>query len=135
MAAVKKTTAKKTAVKAVKKVAAVAAVKKVDYSINIAKYTSKVDAGAVAGLVRHLGIALKSKDSSLVAASDPIELKRIRDGFMKKKLQLTKSDAELDAAIKDVMVKMKGVREKSRVTVCYLLAEKFKALGVFAPKA
>ncbi len=136
MAAAKKTAAKKTAVK---KVAAKgtppAGVKKVDYTVNIAKYTAKVDAGAVAGLVRHLGIALRSKDSSLVAASDPTELKRIRDGFMKKKLQLTKSDAELDAAIKDVMAKMKGVREKSRVTVCYLLAEKFKALGIFAPKA
>ncbi len=135
MAAAKKTAAKKTAVKKVAAKGTPPAAKKVDYTVNIAKYTSKVDAGAVAGLVRHLGIALRSKDSSLVAASDPTELKRIRDGFMKKKLQLTKSDAELDAAIKDVMAKMKGVREKSRVTVCYLLAEKFKALGIFAPKA
>ncbi len=107
----------------------------VNYADDVKKYTQSVDAGAVAGIVKHLGIALRSKDSSLVVGSDPEELARVRDGFLKKKLALTQSDAELDAAIKDVMTKMKGEREKSRVTVCYLLAEKFGKLGLFAPKA
>lgn len=104
---------------------------KTDYVSDIRKYAASVDEAAVAGIVKHLGIALRSKDSSLVAASDPEELKRIRDGFLKKKLALTETDSELDAAVRDVMTKMHGVREKSRVTVCYLLAERFGKLGLF----
>ncbi|MFN7982807.1 MAG: DUF2853 family protein [Vicinamibacterales bacterium] len=102
-----------------------------DYAANIKNYVGTVNTAAIAGIVKHLGIALRSKDASLVSASDPTELARVRDGFMKKKLALTHSDAELDAALKDVMQKMKGERNKSRVTVCYLLAEKFGKLGVF----
>ena len=108
---------------------------KPNYAIDIAKYTGTADQAAVDGIVKHLGIALRSKDASLVAATDPTELARVRDGFMKKKLALTGSDSELDAALNDIMTKMKGVREKSRVTVCYLLAEKFGKLGLFHPKA
>ena len=54
---------------------------------------------------------------------------------MKKKLALTQSDAELDAALKDVMTTMKTERDKSRVTVCYLLAEKFGKLDAVKAKA
>lgn len=106
-----------------------------DYVGDVAKYTAKVDEAAVAGLVKHFGIALHSRDASLVSAGDPEELKRVREGFLKKKLALTQSDAELDAAINDVMTKMKGVHDKNRVTVCYQLAEKFGKLSAFHPKA
>ena len=102
-----------------------------DYTENIKTYVGTVNAAAVAGIVKHLGIALRSTDASLVSASDPTELARVRDGFMKKKLELTQPDAELDAALADVMQTMKAERNKSRVTVCYLLAEKFGKLGVF----
>jgi hypothetical protein len=102
-----------------------------DYAANVKKYVSTVDAAAVRGIVKHLGIALHSKDSSLVAASDPEELRRVRDGFMKKKLGLTQTDSELDAALKDVMATMASEHDKSRVTVCYLLAEKFGKLSLF----
>lgn len=50
---------------------------------------------------------------------------------MKKKLGLTRSDADLDAALKDVMARMGSERERSRVTVCHLLADKFNKLGFF----
>jgi len=106
-----------------------------NYVADVKKYVPHVDEAAVAGIVKHLGIALRGKDSSLVAASDPEELKRVRDGFMKKKLALTESDAHLDAAIKEVMVKMKAEHNKGRVTVCYLIAEKFNKLSLFHPKA
>jgi HSP20 family molecular chaperone IbpA len=66
-----------------------------------------------------------------VAASDPEELKRVRDSFLKKTLGLTQTDAELDAAIKEVMTAMSGERNKSRVTVYYLLAERLGMLGLF----
>lgn len=107
---------------------------KPDYSADIKKYVSSVDEAAVAGIVKHLGIALRGKDSSLVAASDPDEMHRVRDSFLKKKLALTEPDATLDAAVKSVTDKMKGVRDKSRVTVYYLLAEKFGKLAMFHPK-
>ena len=72
---------------------------KQNYAADIEKYSTAVNAQAVDGIVKKLG--------------------------------LTQTDAELDAALNDVMTKMKGVREKSRVTVCYLLAEKFDKLGMF----
>ena len=74
--------------------------KPINYADNIKKYTSNVDEDAIKGIVRHLGIALRNKDSSLVAASDPTEVARVRDGFMKKKLALTAPDSELDAALR-----------------------------------
>jgi hypothetical protein len=103
-----------------------------DYAANLEKYASTVDAAAVKGIVKYLGIALQNRDSSLVAASDPEELRLVRDSFMKKKLGLMQTDAELDAALRDVMTTMSGDRNKSRVTVYYLLAEKFGKLGLFA---
>jgi hypothetical protein len=101
------------------------------YVDDIKKYTGSVNEAAVQGIVKHLGIALHNKDSSLVSASDPTETARVRDGFMKKKLALTQSDAELDAALKSVLDKMKADRTKERVTVCYLLAEHYGKLDIF----
>lgn len=66
-----------------------------------------------------------------MAASDPSELERVREGFLKKKLALTDSDADLDAAIEGVMTAMKADRTKGRVTVYYLLAEKYGKLSLF----
>jgi HSP20 family molecular chaperone IbpA len=103
-----------------------------DYVASVERYASTVDAATVQGIVKYLGIALQNRDSSLVAASDPKELTRVRDNFMKKKLGLTQTDAELDAALQDVVTTMSAERNKSRVTVYYLLAEKFGKLGLFA---
>ena len=105
-----------------------------DYVTDVRKYAPEADEAAITGIVKHLGIALQSRDSSLVSAGDPAELGRVRDGFLKRKLALTHTDAELDAALKDVMTRMKGVNAKSRVTVCYLLAEKFGKLDSFHAK-
>lgn len=66
-----------------------------------------------------------------MAATDPEELKRIREGFLKKTLASNESDAHLDTAIQEVMTRMKGVRDKNRGTVCYLLADRFGKLGLF----
>jgi hypothetical protein len=104
---------------------------KPDYTKDLEKYVTSVDKSAVDGIVKHLGIALRGKDSALVASTDPEELKRIREGFLRKKLGLTQSDGALDSAINDVMTRMQDVRDKSRVTVCYLLASKFDKLGAF----
>ncbi|MBL8858818.1 MAG: DUF2853 family protein [Planctomycetes bacterium] len=103
----------------------------IDYATDIKKYTPKVNDAAVKGIVKHLGIALQSKDASLVSASDPTELARVRDSWLKKKLGLTDSDEQLDASVKWAVEKMKDDRSKSRVTVYYLLAEKYGKLGMF----
>ncbi len=102
-----------------------------DYLENVKKYHADVDEAAVKGIVRHCGIALRNRDSSLVSGSDKAELDRVRNGFMKKKLALTDSDDALDAALADVMATMKGERAKSRVTVYYLIAQKYGRLADF----
>ena len=98
-------------------------------------YLPNVHEDVVAGIVRHCGIALQSKDASLVSASDPAELERVRENFLVKKLGREESEADLDAAIAAVVSKMSAERNKSRVTVYYLLAEHFGQLGDFVRSA
>jgi hypothetical protein len=79
----------------------------------------------------HCGIALASRDASLVACNDKAERDRVRDSLLKKKLALTATDADLDKAVMDVCEKMKADHDKSRVAFYYLLAEKFGKLAAF----
>lgn len=67
----------------------------------------------------------------MVSFTDKKELARVRDNFLKKKLGLTQPDAELDAAIAAVGEAMKASKAKNRVTVYYLLAERFDKLTAF----
>jgi hypothetical protein len=92
-----------------------------DYKQDVAKYVSSVNETAVNNIVKYCGIALRSKDASMVSASDKKELNTVRDGFAKKKLGLTPEAAE--EGIQKVCEQMKGDRQKSRVTFYYLLAE------------
>ncbi|MCC7060482.1 MAG: DUF2853 family protein [Burkholderiaceae bacterium] len=92
-----------------------------DHAADIAKYTATVDTKAVEAIVKYCGIALRNRDSSLVAGTDPKELATVRDGFAAKKLGLAADAA--DAGMKTVLAKMTGARSKSRVTFYYLLAE------------
>ncbi len=105
------------------------------YVADVKKYTASVDEAAVAGVVRHCGIALRSRDASLVSATDPEEVKRVVDKFLKKKLALTDADDKLLASAKAVLDKMKADNSKSRVTVYYLLAEHYGKLALFHPKS
>jgi hypothetical protein len=98
---------------------------------DVKKFASHVDDKAVAGIVKYLGIALHDKDSSLVSFTDKAEVARVRDNFLKKKLGLTNTDAELDSAITAVGQAMGSIKNKNRVTVYYLLAEKFGKLSNF----
>jgi hypothetical protein len=101
----------------------------VDYATDIKKYTSGVEQKAVDGIVRFLGIALKSRDSSYVACSSSEELARVRESFLKRKLKMSEDDAALDQRIKAVCEQMKDDSSKHRVTFYYLLAEKAGKLG------
>lgn len=103
-----------------------------DWSADVKKYISDPNATAIAGIVRYCGIALQKRDSSLVSFNDREEMDRVRSNFLKKKLGLTNSDAELDAAIKAVSEKMRSDHTKNRVTVYYLLAEHFGKLSTLS---
>jgi 3-dehydroquinate synthetase len=103
-----------------------------DWAADVKKYVANTDEKAIAGIVRYCGIALQRRDSSLVSFADKEEMARVRDNFLKKKLGLTNSDAELDTAINTISEKMKGDRTKNRVTVYYLLAEHFGKLSSFS---
>jgi hypothetical protein len=68
----------------------------------------------------------------LVSFTDEEEVARVRNNFLKKKLALANSDAELDKAIMLVGDKMKDDRTRNRVTVYYLLADHFGKLSAFS---
>jgi hypothetical protein len=101
-----------------------------DFIEGVQAYRPDADEAAVAGIVKHLGIALLNPqaDSALVSASDDTELTRVRESWLKNKLDRPESDADLDAAIASVAETMKDDRRKSRVTFYYLLAEHFNVL-------
>jgi hypothetical protein len=101
-----------------------------DYLADVKAHSANANEAAVAAIVKYCGIALRNADSSLGAASDPKELATVRDGFAAKKLGLSPEAA--DAGIKAVVEKMKGTRQKSRVTFYYLLAEATGTIGKLA---
>ena len=90
----------------------------------VRKYVPDCDESAVNGIIKHLGIALRSKDASLVACSSKEELERVRESWCKKKLALADSDETLDQMIQDVCETMKDDHQKNRVAFYYLLALK-----------
>ncbi|ARQ02515.1 DUF2853 family protein [Pseudorhodoplanes sinuspersici] len=103
-----------------------------DWSHDVKKYIPSANEAAIAGIVKHLGIALQSRDASFVACEDKTERDRVRDSFLKKKLGLTDADAELEKSIVEICKKMHGDRDKSRVAFYYMLAEKYGKLSLFS---
>ncbi len=94
----------------------------VDYATDIRKYVPGVEPKAVEGIVKFLGIALKSRDASYVACSSKDELDRVRESFLKRRLKIAEDDAALDKRIQAVCGQMKADPSKHRVTFYYLLA-------------
>lgn len=103
-----------------------------DRSHDVTKYVPSANEAAISGIVKHLGIALQSRDASFVACEDKVERDRVRESFLKKKLGLAESDDELDKSIVEICKKMHGDRDKSRVAFYYMLADKYGKLGLFS---
>jgi hypothetical protein len=101
-----------------------------DWVTNLKKHVPNVDEAAIHGIVKHLSIALRNKDSSFVACTDK-KRDLVRDHFLKKKLGLALHDGALDQSVVDVCAKMHDNRYKSRVTFYYPLAERFGKLAMF----
>ncbi|WP_159591990.1 DUF2853 family protein [Chelativorans xinjiangense] len=93
-----------------------------DYLADVQKYDATATAETVDKIVKHLGIALRNRDSSLVSCSDPDELARVREKWCKKKFGETDS-ARCDSIIEMVCETMAGDNSKSRVTFYYLVAK------------
>ena len=97
----------------------------------VAKYATKLNTAALDGMARTYALVLSNKDSQYVACGDDEEKATVSANFLKKKLALTNSDADLNAAIEAVCVVMKEDRFKSRLAMYYLLADKFGKLAMF----
>ena len=101
-----------------------------DHLADVKKFAKKaVNEAAVAGLSKTYALVMGKSDTRYVSCSDPAELDRVRENFLKKKLGL--KTAELDASIKSVCEHMKSDRTKSRLTFYYLLAEQYGKLDLF----
>jgi hypothetical protein len=102
-----------------------------DHLADVKKYAKQpVNEAAVAGLAKTYRLVLSKPDTRYVACSDQLELDRVRENFLKKKLGLAGDD--LDASIKSVCTAMKASRSKSRLTFYYLLAEHYGKLDGLA---
>ncbi len=99
-----------------------------DYLADVRKYDATADEAIVAKIVKHLGIALRNRDSSMVSCSDPKELERVRKSWCMKKLGIQDA-AKCDTAIERVCETLAKDNGKSRVTFYYLCA---KHLGKLA---
>jgi hypothetical protein len=97
----------------------------------LAKYTSVNDA-TFNSMAKTYALVMSNRDAQNVSCSDEAEKATVRENFLKKKLGLSDSDADLDAAINGVCETMKEDRMKSRLVFYYLLAEKYNKLGVFS---
>ena len=99
-----------------------------DYLADVKKYDAAADADAVAKIVKHLGIALRNADSSLVSCTDPKELDRVKANWISKKLGVT-DEAKADSVVQKVCETLSADRTKSRVTFYYLVAKHLGKLG------
>ncbi|MFZ1813925.1 MAG: DUF2853 family protein [Rhizobiaceae bacterium] len=99
-----------------------------DYLADVQRYDSGASADTVNKIVKHLGIALRSRDASLVSCTDPAELDRVREKWCMKKLGLSDA-AKCDKEIAKVCETMSGDRNKQRVTFYYLTAKGLGKLG------
>ncbi|SMC57502.1 DUF2853 family protein [Rhizobium sp. RU36D] len=97
-----------------------------DYLPDVQKYDAAADAAVVGKIVKHLGIALRNRDSSMVSASDQSELDRVEEKWCGKKLGVTGPEAK--SAIAAAAKAMAADRTKSRVTFYYLVAKELGKL-------
>lgn len=100
------------------------------YVANVQKYDRNANRGTVENIVKYCGIALRTRDGSLVACSDERELERITRGFCARKLGMAEGSGRMDL-VKATCEEMKGERFKNRVTFYYLASKRAGKLGIF----
>lgn len=75
-----------------------------DMVIEAKKVDKSISEDLVIAACKYLGPSLFRKDAALVAYSSKKELETIRENFVKKKLGVKDSDADIDAVIKKIGV-------------------------------
>ncbi|CAN5258731.1 DUF2853 family protein [soil metagenome] len=104
-----------------------------DHLADVKKFAKKpLNEAAFAGMSKSYALVMSKPDTRYVACSDPVELERVRENFLKKKLAL--KTADLDASVKAICEHMKADKTKSRLTFYYLLAEHYGKLDLFVKK-
>lgn len=104
-----------------------------DHMADLKKFAKKpINEAAAAAMIKAYALVMSKPDTRFVACSDTVELDRVRENFLKKKLGL--KTADMDASIKAICEHMKSDRTKSRLTFYYLLAEHYDMLGTFVKK-
>jgi 3-dehydroquinate synthetase len=104
-----------------------------DHMADLKKFAKKaINEAAAAGMMKSYALVMGKADTRYVACSDPTELDRVRENFLKKKLGLNTTD--MDASIKAICEHMKSDKTKSRLTFYYLLAEHYGKLDMFVKK-
>lgn len=98
-----------------------------DYEADVQRYDPGADSAVVDKIVKHLGIALRSKDASLVSCSDQSELDRVIEKWGGKKLGM--DAAASTEIVNKVCDQMQEDRQKQRVTFYYLVAKHAGKLG------
>ncbi|MEO0329605.1 MAG: DUF2853 family protein [Pseudomonadota bacterium] len=99
-----------------------------EYLEDVHRYDGSADPDTVEKIVKHLGIALRNKDSSLVSCSDQSERDRVCEKWCMKKLGSTDKAAS-DEVVAKVCQTMASDRNKQRVTFYYLVAKEMGKLG------
>lgn len=107
----------------------------IDWADDVKRYAPNADNGAIAGIVRHSLVTLKTRDSAVVSFGNPAETRRVRENFCKQTLGLSDADAVLDSAIAAVGQRMSDSTSGHRVTAYYLLADQFDKLEQFRAAA
>ncbi len=111
---------------------------KLDEKIELYKESAKklelgLDDEFLAKVTKGLGPSIYKKDAETVSCSDPLELERIRENFLKKKLGLKDSNENLDSLIKEVCQKLgTSNRRKYRALFYALLAQMSNKTEIYA---
>lgn len=100
----------------------------IPYYNDVKRYDPLANEDVVRKIVNHCGIALRSEDARYVACSDESERVTVRESWLKRKLNLTALDADLDKKVFEVCDLMQRDQKKNRVTFYYLLAKKERLL-------
>ena len=70
-----------------------------EHKATVAKYASNINTAALDKMAKNYALVLSNKDSQFVSCGNESERDTVRENFLKKKLALTNSDADLNAAI------------------------------------
>ena len=96
------------------------------YIEDLKKYENdNIDEQLLANVINVIEPSIYGKNWKIISCSKKVDLAIIREEFLKKVLNLSDSNRQLDRTIKEVCKKLKNAKRKNRVTIYYLLAKKY----------